>query len=544
MHMQPSFRIPWGIFCEMGAAFMENRIVVMGGRPLNGAVRIPAALLAKLGRAETNLPGGCNIGARPIDLHLAGLRQMGGGRVGGRPRPAGADGSVRPARGRDHPALPQRGGHGDARAGSGLRQRHHRAAGCGAGAGDCRPGRISEPLRRTHPGAGSSTLCIEGRRNLSGCVFSPLPDRIFASTLACAVAAAGGRAELSGCPASLYAPVLEILEQMGCRVEKGGDSVRLSRFGRLYGAGRVFTGVYPALATDAAPLLAAAMLCAEGESSIEDVIFERRFGCAAGFERLGAKVQVNGRTLCIRPGGTLRGTELAAPDLRGGAALVVAALAASGTSVIGHPEHIDRGYAAFTEILSSLGAQIRRHILHWNRKMVRQLYKCRFDIILCESILTVGIVTKPFPRLRGKRKMGLAEQGIANLLMHVDSLIVIPNERLKMISQEKITLMNAFQAADNVLRQGVESISALINVPAFINLDFADVRSIMKDAGYAHMGVGSAKGAGKAENAAKAAISSPLLETSIAGAHGVIINITSSPDIGLEELLAILNKRK
>ena len=151
------------------------------------------------------------------------------------------------------------------------------------------------------------------------------------------------------------------------------------------------------------------------------------------------------------------------------------------------------------------------------------------------GILTVGIVTKPFS-FEGKRKMGLAEQGIANLLMHVDSLIVIPNERLKMISKEKITLMNAFQAADNVLRQGVESISALINVPAFINLDFADVRSIMKDAGYAHMGVGSAKGAGKAENAAKAAISSPLLETSIAGAHGVIINITSSPDIGLEDV--------
>ena len=151
------------------------------------------------------------------------------------------------------------------------------------------------------------------------------------------------------------------------------------------------------------------------------------------------------------------------------------------------------------------------------------------------GILTVGIVTKPFS-FEGKRKMGLAEQGIANLLMHVDSLIVIPNERLKMISQEKITLMNSFQAADNVLRQGVESISALINVPAFINLDFADVRSIMKDAGYAHMGVGSAKGAGKAENAAKAAISSPLLETSIAGAHGVIINITSSPDIGLEDV--------
>ena len=138
------------------------------------------------------------------------------------------------------------------------------------------------------------------------------------------------------------------------------------------------------------------------------------------------------------------------------------------------------------------------------------------------GILTVGIVTKPFA-FEGKRKMAQAEQGIASLMMHVDSLIVIPNERLKLISQEKITLMNAFEAADNVLRQGVESISSLINIPAFINLDFADVRSIMKDAGFAHMGVGVAKGAGKAENAAKAAISSPLLET-------------SSPDIGLEDV--------
>ena len=151
------------------------------------------------------------------------------------------------------------------------------------------------------------------------------------------------------------------------------------------------------------------------------------------------------------------------------------------------------------------------------------------------EILTVAIVTKPF-NFEGRKRMAQAEAGINKLREFVDSLIVIPNERLKMISQEKITLMNAFQAADNVLRQGVESISSLINIPAFINLDFADVRSIMKDAGYAHMGVGSAKGAGKAENAAKAAISSPLLETSIAGAHGVIINITSSPDIGLEDV--------
>ena len=151
------------------------------------------------------------------------------------------------------------------------------------------------------------------------------------------------------------------------------------------------------------------------------------------------------------------------------------------------------------------------------------------------GILTVGIVTKPFS-FEGKRKMGLAEQGIANLLMHVDSLIVIPNERLKMISQEKITLMNAFQAADNVLRQGVESISALINVPAFINLDFADVTAIMKDAGLAHMGVGRAAGKNKAEEAARMAISSPLLETSINGATGVLVNVTGSNEMTLDDV--------
>ena len=146
------------------------------------------------------------------------------------------------------------------------------------------------------------------------------------------------------------------------------------------------------------------------------------------------------------------------------------------------------------------------------------------------GILTVGIVTKPFA-FEGKRKMSLAEQGIASLMMHVDSLIVIPNERLKLISQERITLMNAFEAADNVLRQGVESISSLINIPAFINLDFADVSTIMKGAGYAHMAIGHGSGKDKAKEAANAVIASPLLETSIAGAKRLLINIAMSEDI-------------
>lgn len=151
------------------------------------------------------------------------------------------------------------------------------------------------------------------------------------------------------------------------------------------------------------------------------------------------------------------------------------------------------------------------------------------------DILTVAIVTKPFA-FEGTRRMNQAEDGIAALSSYVDALVVIPNERLKQTSDSRITLANAFAAADDVLRRGVQSISELINVSAFINLDFADVTSVMKDAGYAHMGVGSATGKDKAELAAKAAISSPLLETSIKGASGVIISITASPDVGLEDV--------
>lgn len=151
------------------------------------------------------------------------------------------------------------------------------------------------------------------------------------------------------------------------------------------------------------------------------------------------------------------------------------------------------------------------------------------------GILTVGIVTKPFG-FEGKHRMEQAEEGIKELAKSVDSLVVIPNERLKFFSTEKITLANAFDAADDVLRQGVKSISELIKTAGFINLDFADVSAIMRDAGHAHMGVGRASGKDKAEVAANAAISSPLLETTIDGAHGVIINFTSSPDIQLDEV--------
>ena len=151
------------------------------------------------------------------------------------------------------------------------------------------------------------------------------------------------------------------------------------------------------------------------------------------------------------------------------------------------------------------------------------------------GILTVAVVTKPFD-FEGKKRMLQAEAGIKNLRETVDSLLVIPNERLKQISNTRITFLNAFVEADNVLKHGVQSISDLIRNIGVVNLDFADVTTIIKDAGYAHMGVGAAQGKDKAEQAAKAAISSPLLETSIEGARGVLINITSSPDVSLEEI--------
>ena len=151
------------------------------------------------------------------------------------------------------------------------------------------------------------------------------------------------------------------------------------------------------------------------------------------------------------------------------------------------------------------------------------------------GVLTVGVVTKPFS-FEGRRRMMQAEKGVEELRSRVDSLVIIPNERLKYATDQKITFANAFEIADDVLRQAVQSISDLIRDTGFINLDFADVTAIMKNAGMAHMGVGRAAGKGKAEEAARMAISSPLLETSIEGAKGVLINVTGSMDIGLEEV--------
>lgn len=151
------------------------------------------------------------------------------------------------------------------------------------------------------------------------------------------------------------------------------------------------------------------------------------------------------------------------------------------------------------------------------------------------GILTIGVVTKPFT-FEGKKRLSQAERGIESLKGKVDTLVVIPNDKLLQIIDRKTSIIEAFKMADDVLRQGVQGISDLIAVPGLVNLDFADVKTIMLNTGMAHMGVGRASGENRAEDAAKEAIQSPLLETSIEGARGVIINITGGEDLGLHEV--------
>ena len=324
---------------------------------MRASVLFAAPLLARLGRVETALPGGCRIGARPVDWHLMALEQMGAqvAQAGERlvlTASAGLHGTEfclpGPSVGATETVM---------------------LAGCAARGKTLLHGAAKEPeifdlaqfLNRCGgrvQGAGTDEITIEGPCALRGISYRPMPDRICASTLACAVAAARGWVTIAGCSPVLYAPVLDILERAGCTVVRGQDSARVGRMGTLRGAGYLVTGGYPDLATDAAPLVAAALLSAEGPTLIEDRVFEARFGCAEGFAAMGAAVKASGRKLRVEGGGPLRGAAVTARDLRGGAALVVAALGAQGKTRIAGCEYIARGYAGLGEMLGGLGARI------------------------------------------------------------------------------------------------------------------------------------------------------------------------------------------
>ena len=327
-------------------------------RAMRSSVFYLAPALARFGRVSMPMPGGCRLGPRPIDIHLDGLVKM-GARVHWQGETLTVT-APQGLRGVDYTLrLPSVG------ATETLLMAAVAAKGETVLRGVAREPEIADLARYLAgcgakiQGAGSSVVRVQGGAALHGAAHQPIPDRIVAATLAAAVASAGGRVRLLGCQWEALAPTLEVLTRAGCAVARAGDAVTVERDGPLKGVGRVYTGVYPAFSTDAAPVVAAALLTAAGRSAVEDTIFEDRFACADGFCALGARAVRCGRALELEGVGRLVGADLCARDLRGGAALAVAALAAEGESRLYGLAHIRRGYKDLDDTLRALGAAVR-----------------------------------------------------------------------------------------------------------------------------------------------------------------------------------------
>lgn len=324
-------------------------------RAMRSSVFYLAPALHRCGRVSMPMPGGCKLGPRPIDIHLDGLVKMGAKvqwqgeslTVTAPQGLSGVDYSLR---------LPSVGATETLLMAAVLAKGETVLRGAAAEPEIADLAAFLSACGADIQGAGTPLVRIRGVEGLHGTLHTPIPDRIVAATLAAAVASAGGRVKLLGCPWEPLAPAMEILCRAGCTAEHGGNTVTVSREGPLKGVGRVYTGVYPAFSTDAAPMVAAALLTAAGRSAVEDTVFENRFACAEGFSALGGKAVRCGRALEIEGVKRLSGADLTARDLRGGAALAVAALAAEGESRLFGLEHIRRGYGDLAGTLRSLGA--------------------------------------------------------------------------------------------------------------------------------------------------------------------------------------------
>lgn len=327
---------------------------------MRGSVFYLAPLLVRAGRVKMPLPGGCRLGPRPIDIHLAGLGAM-GAEITESPDsvslacPGGLQGTEFVLR------LPS----------VGATLTLLMAAACARGTTVLR-GAACEPeiadtaafLRMAGAdirGAGTPVITVRGVGGPlpGGGVHLPLPDRIAAATYAAAAAVAGGRVTVEQCRPGHLASFLRFLRGAGCEVSAGPDSFTVVRDPEvpLWGGAKLCTGAWPGFATDTAPLAAAVLLQARGESHIHDALFQNRFACAEGFAAMGAKVRADGRDLHISGGAQLHGARVQAPDLRGGAALVLAGLAGRGSTIVADPGHIRRGYQDLPGELKTLGAR-------------------------------------------------------------------------------------------------------------------------------------------------------------------------------------------
>lgn len=365
-----------GILTDLGRpALWQGADLVLEANPLRSSV-LPAQwmermrsgvfflapVLAATGCVEFCMPGGCDLGARPVDIHLEGLRRMGAvcetrecGTILRAPQGLhGCNFAMRlPSVGATETLLMA------ATAAQGVTRLDNAAV---------------EPevldLARFINACGGCVRQLPGRRfvirgvgRLHGGDFTPAADRIWCATVLCAVAGCTGEVELTGIEPALLSGLPQLLRCAGCQVETQPDAIRLCCRGRLQGLGTVRTAPFPGFATDMAPLLAAAMLRAKGYTTVCDTIFTHRFACAAGFARLNAPVKLAANALTVGSDAdapvSLQAAELQAQDLRGGAALVIAALQAEGESRLHGIGYIRRGYADLPGALNALGAQIR-----------------------------------------------------------------------------------------------------------------------------------------------------------------------------------------
>ena len=323
---------------------------------MRSSVIFMGALLARCGEARLSLPGGCQLGKRPIDLHLSALRAMGAQideegsdlfcRAG---KLHGADITLRfPSVGATENIM---------------------LAACAAEGRTTIRGAAREPeivalqdyltaLGAHIAGAGSETVTICGASPRAEADYTVPGDRIVASTLACACAAAGGRVILSGVKTDHFLTVLHFLNEAGCDIIHFNDIVEISSDGALRAPGRIVTAPYPGFPTDAQPILMAALLRAEGTTHITETIFENRYRQVSELRRLGADIRVSGTDALVRGVKELRGETLTAPDLRGGAAMIVAGLTARGESRVIDAGHITRGYESLDDRLCALGAEV------------------------------------------------------------------------------------------------------------------------------------------------------------------------------------------
>lgn len=323
---------------------------------MRSSVIFMGALIARCGEARLSLPGGCQLGKRPIDIHLSSLRQM-----CAEIEEDGREISCRPSKlvGRElFLPFPSVGA-----------TENIMLAACAAKGKTTIHGAAREPeiialqdfLRAMGVevnGAGSDTVYIDGIRAESYIGHRIISDRIAAATIACAAAAVGGDVELRGVDPRQFSTVLHFLNHAGCDIISRKQNVRLVSSGQLHAVPEISTAPYPGFPTDAQPVLMAALLKAKGETVITENIFENRYRQVPELRRLGADISINGRTAVIKGVDSLYGTALTATDLRGGAAMIVAALSAEGESVICDEGHIRRGYEKFDKRLRSLGADI------------------------------------------------------------------------------------------------------------------------------------------------------------------------------------------